>query len=876
MDLTSRVEKEFLPFINKPGRFLGNEYNVVRKDPAQVKLRIALAFPEIYELGMSYVGFDILYHILNSRPELWAERVYAPWFDAEEILRSKNIPLFSLESRTPLSEFDWIGFTLQYELTYTTLLNMLDLAGIPLYSKDRTHPFPLIIAGGPSAGNPEPLADFIDAFLIGDGEEASLEICQVLLQGKQNGKNRFQLLQDLATIRGVYVPSFYEVEYDSFKEFQRIYPKMENVPPRILKRVLPNLSPNNYPIKPLVPMVEITHDRLAVEIMRGCTEGCRFCNAGMIYRPLRQRQVEDIIQQSRQAIHSSGFEEISLLSLNTSDYQDLSWLMVKEKALSAEEKISFSFPSLRLDGLTNEMVEFVQTFKKTGFTFAPEAGSQRLRNVINKNITEEDLLKSLRLVLQSGWKLVKFYFMIGLPTEKEEDLDAIVDLIHKCTKLANEFKDVRFNVSISPFSPKPHTPFQWERQETPQEIERKSRYLVSRLASERVSVSWREGYSSCLETVFTRGGRELAPVLEEAWRRGSRFDGWNEGFRWSNWENAFEKCGIDWKKYLRPISISVPLPWDHIDMGINKTFLEKEKIKAYEGWLSSDCRDNVCLGCGLQRKDFEQLVTCYKKETTPPISNHGEQATVIQTGTPSFGRYTKKRVIPQQIVKKKIRVRYTKTGLLRFISHLDVVRLFDRAARRAKISLVYSQGFHPRPRLAFGPPLSVGVGSIAEYLDVEVEIGKEADFQLKLNEVLPAGMKILAQKTIFSKVPSLSSSINQLQYETDLSGINIPLEWLEQFLTQSSIIIQRQLKEETKEVDIRPFIKEIKLKDQKLMVTMSAFEGKMAKITEVLEALLGKQGIDYRNFYTQRTGQHIVRGDKVLDPFEVIQAVGDN
>jgi radical SAM-linked protein len=520
------------------------------------------------------------------------------------------------------------------------------------------------------------------------------------------------------------------------------------------------------------------------------------------------------------------------------------------------------------------MVDFVQTFKKTGFTFAPEAGSQRLRNVINKNIRENDLLNTLRLVLQSGWKIVKFYFMIGLPTEKEADLEAIVELIQKCKNITRDFKDVRVNISISPFSPKPHTPFQWEKQDMPPEIERKSRYLVSRLENERITVSWREGFASCLETVFTRGGRELAGVLEQAWRNGARFDGWHEGFRWANWESAFQKQGIDWKGYLKPLSVSQPLPWDHIDMGISKSFLQKEKMKAYEGRPSADCRDSVCLGCGLQRKEFEQLVSCFnEKETMPPLTSTtigGDEHPTSQPAAASYGRYTKKRLISQQLAKKKIRVRYTKTGLTRFISHLDVVRLFDRAARRAKISLVYSQGFHPRPKLSFGPPLSLGVGSIAEYLDLEVEMGREADFQFKLNPALPAGMQILMQKTIFAKVPSLASTIGQLTYETELVDFKLPQDWLDSLLAQTSIPVERQLKEGTKLVDIRPFIKKLEITDHKLITTLIAIEGRMAKVTEVLESLLGKQGVDHRNFYTQRTGQYIVTGDKVQEPFEVI------
>jgi radical SAM family uncharacterized protein/radical SAM-linked protein len=876
MELTATVEKDFLPFINKPGRFTGNEYNAVRKDPATISIRVALAFPEIYELGMSYVGFDILYHILNSQPDIWAERVYAPWFDAEQVLRSKKIPLFSLESRTPLTKFDWIGFTLQYELTYSTLLNMLDLSGIPLHSSQRDEDMPFIIAGGPSTSNPEPLADFIDGFLIGDGEEAVLEISRVISAGKQAGRSRETILADLAAVSGMYIPSFYRAEYDSFGDFRRLNPLREGIGLPINKRIIPGLKPENYPMNPLVPLIEITHNRLSLEIMRGCSEGCRFCNAGMIYRPVRERTAEEIILQSRQAVESTGFDEISLLSLNTSDYSDMSWLMLKEKMLAADRKVSFSFPSLRLDGLTPDMVEFVRTFKKTGFTFAPEAGSQRLRNVINKNIREEDLLDSLRMVLENGWQLVKFYFMIGLPTEKQEDLDALLDLIGKCRQLAASYKDVRFNISISPFSPKPHTPFQWEKQEGPEELERKSRYIFGKLSSDLITVNWRDGYTSSLETIFIRGGRKLGAVLETAWKNGARFDGWNEGFNWNRWEEAFREHGIDWKTYLRPVSVSVPLLWDHIDMGISRSFLEKERLRAYEGQLSKDCREYVCLGCGLQRQQFRHLVDCIdqkkteKKTASRLISLSEPQTEQTDSGSGiSFGRYGKKRMISAPPVKKKIRLRFSKTGLVRFISHLDVVRVFDRAARRANISLVYSRGFHPRPKLAFGPPLGLGIASVAEYLDVEAEMGQEGDFQIRLNQVLPEGMQILAQKTLYSKVPSLSAAINRAVYETELDDVQLSPGWIQDFLARTSIEVERPLKEGSKTIDIKPFISQLEYSPGKLYITLDAIEGRSAKVTEVLDALFKEKDTDPRRFFIQRTGQFIVKGDRIIDPLDV-------
>ncbi|MFZ0390171.1 MAG: TIGR03960 family B12-binding radical SAM protein [Calditrichia bacterium] len=875
MELASRVEKDFLPFVIKPGRYTGNEYNAVIKNPDNVKVRVALAFPEVYELGMSYVGFDILYHILNSREHIWAERVYAPWLDAEKVLRENRIPLFSLESRAELKQFDWIGFTLQYELSYTNFLNMLDLAGIPLRTADRDESHPLIIGGGPSVHNPEPLAPFFDAILLGDGEEGVLDICRVVEEGKSSGLTREQVLQKLAQVQGIYIPSFYRAVSSSFGDFEALERLKPDIPKRIRKRVVAELKAEHYPDKPLVPLIEVTHDRFSVEIMRGCTEGCRFCNAGMIYRPLRERTVEDIVCQTQQAVRSSGFNEVSLLSLNTSDYQDLSWLMVKEKTLLSGQNVRFAFPSLRLDSITPEMVEFVQTMKKTGFTFAPEAGSQRLRNVINKNIREEDLLQTLRLLLDNGWQLVKFYFMTGLPTEKDEDVLEIAALLKKCLDISAAYRDVRFNVSISPFSPKPHTPFQWEKQDPPEELDRKIELIRSHLHHKKVNINWRDGFQTSLETSLVRGGRELAPVIETAWKKGARFDGWMEGFDREKWENAFAEHNLNWRKYLRPLSVSVPLPWDHIDMGISRHFLQKEKMRAYEGRISEDCRNSVCLGCGLQRKEFEELVDCYRDDAwnkqaagRQSLTSANRQNEGGENGI-SYGRGRKIRRTPVAPVKKKIRVQFTKTGLTRFISHLDVVRVFDRAARRAGISLIYSQGFTPRPKMAFGPPLGLGIASTAEYVDLEADMGREADFQPRLNPMLPPGIQIVQQKTLFGKIPSLSAVINCWHYQTFLEEFSLPPEWIDEWMAQDSILFEREVKGEMRTVDLRPFVTAMELQDAKLQIVIESIGDRAVKVSEVLDTLMGKHEVDQRQFITQRTGQFIKENNTLLTPFEV-------
>ncbi|WP_456408893.1 TIGR03960 family B12-binding radical SAM protein [Caldithrix abyssi] len=826
-DLEKTLFSKILPAVLKPGRYIGHEINIVQKDAQTVKSRIVLAFPDVYEIGMSYTGFQLLYHILNQQPHIWAERVFAPWPDMEEQLRRHKIPLYSLESFTPLNQFDVIGFTLQYELTYTNILNMLDLGHVPLLSKDRTENDPFVIAGGPCSCNPEPMVDFIDAFLIGDGEEAGVEILNVIQAGKAEGKKREEILFDLAQVWGVYVPQFYEAKYDARQKFVGIRPKRDGVPPVVRTRIAANLKPEHYPTRPIVPLIEVTHDRLAVEVMRGCTEGCRYCNAGMIYRPVRERKVEDILQQIKEGLDHTGYNEVSFLSLSISDYSHLERLMVESRQ-ELDSEVNVSFPSMRLDSFNETIAEFVAQVRKSGFTFAPEAGSQRLRNVINKNISEEDLFKSVEIALQNGWRLIKFYFMIGLPTETDEDVLAIADLLKRLARMSKPYGRIQFNVSISPFSPKAHTPFQWERQNTIEEIWRKVDLLKAPLRGERrVKLSWRDPKISFLEGILGRADRKMAGVIYEVWKNGGKFDGWAEYFNFELWSDILNKYGYDQDELIAEIPESSPLPWDHIDKGVTKRFLQKERHKAYQEKNSPDCKTDHCLACGLQRKGiFAELVDCYKKESgTTQETDIRRNKTKKEVGQPESSSAT-----------VKYRVQFTKEGYASFLSHLDMLRIFERAFRRAKIEVAYSEGFNPRPKISFAQPLALGVQSVAEYFDVEIKGGFNGRLAEKLNPLLPEGLKIVHAHQIHEKVRSLSEAIDITEYEIVVLDQNVDLAEVDRRLRKMrravSIVMQKRVKGQLKPVNVRPYVDEIRRRGKRILIKVRTIERRSLRIND--------------------------------------------
>lgn len=610
MPIAAETLKALLARVSRPARYIGGEWNSIKKDWNRVRVRMAFAFPDVYEVGMSHLGMQILYGLVNQHEDYLMERVFAPWPDFEEELRARRIPLFSLESRHPLSEFDLVGFTLQYEMSYTNLLNMLHLGGIPLHSRLRGDNQPLVIAGGPGSLNPEPLADFIDAFVLGEGEEVLPEILAVIERhkgGRPGLGDRQELLRKLAGIEGVYIPSFYRIEYHPDGRVKAVNPLYSWVPARVRRRLIKNLDRSYFPRRPVVPYLETVHDRIMLEVFRGCQRGCRFCQAGMIYRPTRERSLATLLEQAASLVGSTGYDEISLTSLSTGDYSAVKPLIKSLIENFREQGVSLSLPSLRIDTFSVGLAEEVQKGRKTGLTFAPEAGTQRLRDVINKGVSENDLLEAAEAAFQAGWSSLKLYFMIGLPTEQDEDLDGIASLVLKVAQLGSQAqqsgrlrKRPEVVVSVSNFVPKAHTPFQWEGQTPVKELRRRQEYLRQRLRDRRVKYNWHDPEMSFWEAVLARGDRLQGRMLELAWKKGCRFDGWSEYFNPQRWREAAAEAGLNPEYYAsRCFDYEELLPWDHLESGVSRSFLISEHRLAREGRFTEDCRFGRCTACGV-------------------------------------------------------------------------------------------------------------------------------------------------------------------------------------------------------------------------------------------------------------------------------------
>ena len=605
MELKNKLD-QLLKRVEKPGRYIGGEFNSIVKNGEDVEANFAFAFPDLYEIGMSYLGLQILYNVLNKKQNIYCQRVFAPAADMEELMRQENVPLMTLETKTPIKEMDFVGFTLQYEMSYSTVLNMLELGGIPLYSKERGEEDPIIAAGGPCAYNPEPLADFIDLFVIGDGEKALPELLEKYIQCKRKGMCKADFLKEACKMEGIYVPSLYEPEYNPDGTINKLCKLYDGAPDTVLRAIIPDTETVDFPVKPLIPIVEAVHDRAVVETFRGCTRGCRFCQAGIIYRPVRERSKETVLKLAKSQLANTGHDELSLLSLSTSDYSCFEELATELIDYTKKENVSLSLPSLRIDRFAFDVLNKIQEYKKSGLTYAPEAGTQLLRDVINKGVTDDDIFNSIEQALILGWKHIKLYFMIGLPTETYEDLDGIADIAKRIIDLnykINGPKGGRFNVTVSAsnFVPKADTPFQWEAQNSAEEFEEKHNYLAKKLKLKGVTFNYHDNKTSAYEAVFARGDRRTGRLLYEAHKAGARLDGWTEHFRPEAWEKAFSKSGINADFYTtRKRNFDEVLPWDVIDCGVSKKYLINEAKKAYDESITRDCRLG-CTGCGMNR-----------------------------------------------------------------------------------------------------------------------------------------------------------------------------------------------------------------------------------------------------------------------------------
>ena len=597
--------QRILPTVQKPARYTGGEFNEIKKDPASVRVNVAFCFPDTYEIGMSNVGMRILYGVMNEMDGVWCQRVFAPWGDMEEAMRKHDLPLWALESQKPVKDFDMIAFTIGYEMSYSNILNMLKLAKVPLHSRDRQGLKNIVFAGGVCAYNPEPLAEFIDFFSLGEGEEITPEIINLYDQAKAEDWTKEQFLLAVSKIPGIYVPSFYEHQYNDDGTLKAIIP-LNGAPEKVTKRIIENLDKAYWPTEMIVPSTEIVHDRANLEVFRGCIRGCRFCQAGFTYRPVRRKSADVLYRQAVDTLENSGNNEITLSSLSTSDYRQLRELTDELIPYCAQNKVNLSVPSLRADNFSRELMEKLQTVRKSGLTFAPEAGTQRLRDVINKNLTEEEILTTCANAFSGGWNNVKLYFMLGLPTETDEDVLGIADLVYKVIKTwqanaSNKKRGLRVHVATAYFVPKPHTPFQWERQIEPAEYLRCCKLLKEHFYSKSIEYNYHTPDLSRLEAVMARGDRRLGPVIEAAVRNGARLDGWDEYFRYDLWLDAFKECGVDMDYYtVRGFGEEEVLPWDPMDVGVSKKFLLCERRRANEGKVTPDCRQG-CAGCGANK-----------------------------------------------------------------------------------------------------------------------------------------------------------------------------------------------------------------------------------------------------------------------------------
>jgi radical SAM family uncharacterized protein/radical SAM-linked protein len=834
-------------YFRRPSRYIGNEINIIRKrsdllntgvnvgDCPPQMVSVALCFPDTYEIGMSHLGLRILYSIINKNPAAKAERFFAPWVDYESLLRKNGLPITSLENNIPLRNFDIIGFTLQYELSYTNILNMIDLGGLPIRSADREEHDPVIIAGGPCAVNPLPLAPFIDAFVIGDGEEVIEEIIETF-SGYRDKKSR---LKSLSTLEGIFVPA---IHFQGRK--------------KIRKRIVKSLDDAHFPDAPIVPYAPIVHDRVTIEISRGCTRGCRFCQAGMIYRPHRERSLENVLFLSRKSIENTGHEEISFTSLSTGDYSSLPSLIKTFNSICPQSHIAISLPSLRVGAVNREILREIKSVRKTGFTIAPEAGTKRLRNVINKDFTEEEYINTLERLFAEGWQKIKLYFMIGLPTETEEDIRGIIHMTETALLKGRKITGnrVNINVGISAFVPKPHTPFQWSGQMPFKDLRVKQDILRKAFKRKGINFKGQHVELSLLEAVFSRGDMDCAHLLEAAWRGGCRFDSWSEIFDFNKWLSASEKTGINmFRCASRSLDLDKELPWEFINTGITGAFLKSEYKKALEEEITEDCRD-VCCNCG---------IGCNPGIRVPDVIRQMTDGEILKPVI----REPKTEIKTAHLFKKtphtKLRVRFSKTGILSYLSHREVITAILRATRRAKILLVYSGGFHPHPRISFGPALPLGVEGMNEYFDIEIASKvNPLDVPHILNSSLPRGLEILEAVPVTKNSVSLDDFISRYDYKIAID--KTMHKSIHSFLELPGYFVSRG---KTK-VDIRPMVEKAEINNGYLDITLVDTDAARVRLYELLQGMFQKPVEEIQTLSIRRARLYGSSKEGWADPLE--------
>ncbi len=846
---------ELLSGVEKPGRYLNREVNSVYKDVDRKTLHLALAFPDLYELGMSNYGFLLLYQLLNLEPDFYCERVFTPAEDFAKNLKEKKHPFFTLETSTALKDLDLLGFSISYEMAYTNVLMMLELAGIPFAAADRNEKFPLLIAGGPSMVNPEPVAELFDAILIGDGEEAFVEIGKIVLAAKKEGLARQVLLEKLAKIEGVYIPSFFQSETAAGISYAK---PLRDDYQSIKRRVFNDLNQIPLPIKPPVPLIQAVHDRLALEISRGCSRGCRFCQAGMIYRPVREQSPQKLITGVIAGAEATGMDEVSLLSLSVGDYSELLKLVSGVRLACPSQNLSL--PSVRAGILTDELLEALKKSRQGGFTIAPEAGTQRLRDVINKGLKESEILESIEKLFARGWDLIKLYFMIGLPTETDADIEGIVELCGKALRKAKS-KRQRLNVSVSTFVPKPHTPFQWETQIDLAETHRRQEIIrqgLKKIASpKRLNFKWHDGRVSLLEGIFSRGGRELWPVLLQARSSGCAFDAWSDRFDYKLWQQAFAATGFDLENLVvRDFSDVALLPWSHINARVSEKFLRRERDKARAVETTTDCRFSECHGCGVCRtKENLKNIKAGDLSSEPDDSIRKDSAdsAVISRSMSANSRNS----LPEMLMNNdqprtwRYQLSFSRGRRLSYLSHLENVAVIIRGLRRLEIPLAFSQGFHPHPKVSFSHALPVGLASEDEVMEFRTKVPiKLASLGENWVEVMPVELKFKRVVKLRDRALALDRRLTGCRYRISVADEK-KSEWsklLPEVATSARLVIagekplilERIKKGKLRELDLAPHLQEIeKTKSGELLIEVSVLDGRNPNIFDIIAALAG-------------------------------------